>query len=338
MRGKAPYAIILAEGIMFKRMNRHIYQSILLISGLLILLVIAFTMTMITNMVYQTFYSMAEEKMERNISDCELYISSALTSTYNLAQDEELISELDHPSGNSLTKKLDNLCNYSLKIDGATAYSLDGSIYTSSKIGEVPPLEELAQDEGIKDFFASDAESFISVRRKKVAKIYNDNSYPENYGIITCCHKVYKDEKVIGYLFADILPASLYQNFDYSSDNYFHGTVCFIASENDYLESNNNLRLKNYYAEAKTKNLSGNLKYLFIQKESNLIGTTITCAFPLAGIAKTVCLIFGVLLILALVLLFIIRIIGRRFSNQVTNRLDNLLLKMTQDKNKIMKT
>lgn len=321
---------------MFKRMNRHIYRSILLISGLLILLIIAITMGMITNMVYQTFYSMAEEKMERNLSDSELYVMSALTSAYNLAQDEELISELAEPAGNSLSRKLDNLCNYSLKLDGATAYSLKGNIYLSSKINGVPPLEELAENPGIRDFFASEEATFISVRKSAISEIYNNNIYPASRGIITCCHKVYRDGEVVGYIFADIIPANLYQNFDYG--DHFRNTVAFIAAEDGFLETSSNSVHGIYFEEAKRERLSRNLKYLLIRKESDLLGTNFVCAFPLAGIARTLALLFGFLLLTGFLLIFLISILGRRFSDRITGRLDKLLLRMTEDKNKILKT
>ena len=42
--------------------------------------------------------------MERNISNSELYVNSALISTYNLTQDQELIEELAGEAGYSLTK------------------------------------------------------------------------------------------------------------------------------------------------------------------------------------------------------------------------------------------
>ena len=90
---------------MFKRLNRNIYLSIIIISGLLLLLIILISMVMITNIVYQTFYSMAEGKKELTISNSEL-CDSALISTYNLTQDQELITELASEAGNSLTKNL----------------------------------------------------------------------------------------------------------------------------------------------------------------------------------------------------------------------------------------
>lgn len=321
---------------MFKRLNRRIYLNIIIISGLLLLLIILISMVMITNMVYQTFYSMAEEKMERNISNSELYVNSALISTYNLTQDQELIEELAGEAGYSLTKKLDNLCNYSLKIDAATAYSISGKTYLSSKAKLVPSLEELKAVPEIKSFFESEAKNYVSIRKKATTKVNNYPEYPDENGIITCCYKVYQEGEVVGYIFADILPLNLYQYFDSQTD-YFKN-IAFIASEDGYLVNANNQNYQDYFLKAKNTTLSKDLQYLFIKKDSSFLGTTFTCAFPLSGLAVILLLIIGLMLLVASLLLLLIHFIARRFANQVTGRLDKLLIKMSADKNKILKT
>ncbi|HHX79943.1 MAG TPA: hypothetical protein GX692_02645 [Acholeplasmataceae bacterium] len=321
---------------MFKRLNRNIYLSIIIISGLLLLLIILISMVMITNMVYQTFYSMAEEKMERNISNSELYVNSALISTYNLTQDQELITELASEAGNSLTKKLDNLCNYSLKIDAATAYSSSGKTYLSSQAKLVPSLEELRTVPEIKAFLDSSAKSYISIRQKAITKINNYPNYPDEYGIITCCYKVFKEGEVVGYIFSDILPVNLYQYFE-SQDAYFKN-IAFIASEEGYLVNTSNKEYQDFFLKAQNITLSKDLKHLFINKDSSFLGTSFTCAFPLARLATILFLILGLMIIIACLLLVLIHLIARRFANQVTDRLDGLLVKMSADKNKILKT
>jgi hypothetical protein len=280
-------------------------------------------------MIYKNYLSMAEQKMDRNMNNCELYVSSALTSTFNLTQDQELIEELSSPTGNSLTKKLDNLCNYSLKIDGATAYSLNGRIYTSSKVTNVPILEKLREDVGIHNFLESDEKSFISVRNKQIALIYNNTVYPEEYGIITCCYKVYKNQNLVGYIFADIIPANLYQYFNPSYDDYFKNTKTFISRHEEFLSYQNNLSFISYFREAGKDKISKDLKYILITNESDYLGSSFTSIIPLSKLIISLALILGLMLLVSVILIIGIHFISKYFSSNVTERLDKLLSKMS---------
>lgn len=223
---------------MFKKLYRSIYLPIVLIALALILFIDVFSIIVLTQTLKDAYNGIDQRRVSRALDSCELYISSVVASAYNLSVDEELVGELSAPAGKPLINKLDNTCNYSLKINAVCAYSANGAVFTSSQIANVPTLDELKQVEEIKNFIDGDGAAAISFRTEKVADIYNNASYPDKMGVVTCCRKVYDGDKVVGYIFADILPANLY-DFLFSNGQ-FDNAVAFISSDGLYFDYGGN--------------------------------------------------------------------------------------------------
>ncbi len=233
---------------MFKKLFRNIYLPIFLIGVALILFIDVLSVIMLTDTLSDAYESMDKKRISRALDSCELYISSVATSTYNLSLNNTIIEELKNHSDRSLTSLLDNTCNYSLKINGVCAYSADGNIFTSSGIAQVPTIGELRKNKVIDKFIEGNADSVISFRTESIADIYNNVTYPEEMGVITCCRKVYSGDKVVGWLFADILPSNLYDLL--LSNGQFNNAVAFITFDNLYFEYSGNAKHANLLSDS----------------------------------------------------------------------------------------
>lgn len=224
---------------MFKNLYRKIYLPILLIAVALILFVDVFAIALQSNTLKTAHRAMGEKRIARAMDSFELYISSAAAFTYNLSLDSDIIAKLNSPDAKSINDKLNTVCNYSLKMDAVSLYSLDGTVYTSSTVTQTPSLDELKTDPTIGAFLNGEYDSAVSMRTSHIADIYNNVVYPDKMGVISVCQKVYDGGVVKGVIFTDILPANLY---DYVfAEGQFKEAIAFIYTENGYFEYNDNV-------------------------------------------------------------------------------------------------
>ncbi|MDE7439367.1 MAG: cache domain-containing protein [Clostridia bacterium] len=308
---------------MFKNLYRSIYLPIVLIAVALILIIDILSITILTETLKDAYNGMDEKRVARALDSCKLYISSVASSAYNLSLDDDLIRELaaSAPTGNPIVSKLDNTCNYSLKINAVCAYSVNGAVYTSSQIANVPTIEELKKVDEIKEFINGDEAAAISLRCECIADIYNNASYPDEMGVITCCRKVYDGDKVIGWIFADILPSNLYSII--FSNGKFENAVAFISSDKVRFEYANNSRHENL--------LNGKHKGYFKYGASDE-GFSITVFNSTKDYDSKLIVLIVILLAVSAGLAVAVHFAARLTAASVTNRLDRLIQKMNSQK------
>lgn len=223
---------------MFDKLYKKIYYPFFILTIALIVFIDVMAAFVQVSTLTDTYKVMGEKKLTQIMNSLKLYISSAETSTYNLSLDETVIEELYSPSGESLMRRLEDTCNYSLKINAIYAYSQTGEVFTSSTVAQVPELEELRKDDGIAAFLDGDELDYISLRTSNMAGIYGNTRYDEKMGVITCCRKVLKDGEVVGWIFTDILPSNLYSYV--FGEGLFGDAIAFIVSDCGYFSYNNN--------------------------------------------------------------------------------------------------
>lgn len=306
---------------MFKNLYRKIYLPIFLIALFLILFVDVFAVIVQVATLNEAYGNMGERRVHRILDSCLLYISSVSATAYNLSLDSELIKEIQSPTGQSMVSKLDSACNYALQINGITVYSCENGTFTSSMISQVPQLNQLKNIEELKDFFEGELTGAVSLRTKCIASSFNSNVYPEAMGIISCLQKIYADERVIGYVVADVLPSSLY-SYIYN-DEQFESTVAFISSGSGYFEYNDNA------ASAHLLNRE-NSKYFKYSATSDDGLLKITVFDSKKDYDSKIWLLSGVLAGISVILIITAHFIARYTAKGVTLRLDKLTQRMNE--------
>ena len=188
----------------------------MLIALLLVVLIVAPSIFLFTNIFYSTYESMAKNQLDRGISAGRMFLDSIMSTTDNLALNQQLIETLDGTRSGSLAPLLDSTCTYSLDIAAITVYGENGAVYTSSGVTNPPGAAELASLADIAEFFADeDADEYVSLRTSAIIKAYDNAPYDARAGIISYCRKVYaEDGSVLGCIFADIFPHELFERFN----------------------------------------------------------------------------------------------------------------------------
>lgn len=304
---------------MFKKLFRNIYLPIVILAFTLIVFVDVFSAVMITKTLRNAFISVGRKRVSRALDSCELYINSASASTYNLSQNGILIGQLAEGTDTSLTSLLDDTCNYSLKMNGVCAYSPGGRVYTSSGVSQVPSLAELRENDGIAAFLDGEAESFTSFRTECVADIYNNVSYPDAMGVITCCRKVYGDGgQTVGYIFADILPSNLYDLL--LEREQFEDAVAFITFGGQSFDYGGNAAQKEL--------LTGAHRSYFKYEATGDAPFSLTVFENDAPYRRQLAALVGTLLAVSAALAIAVHFAAMGTAKSVTGRLDRLTAKM----------
>lgn len=317
---------------MFQKTKKRIYRTLLLIALLLIALIAIPSIAMFSDVFYNTYESTAKNKLDRSISAGRMYIDSVMSTTDNLALNQEVIQTLSGQRTSSLTPLLDATCTYSLDIGAITVYGTDGSVYTSSGVVNPPEAEDLSARSDIAEFFADrSADEYVSLRTSDIIKAYNNIPYDEQLGIISCCRKVYGTSgDVIGYIFSDIFPHDLFEYFNMTGN--LDGSIVMIAFSDGYFSSDHAEDTEEYL-RAETDTIVGNR--LIISSTRNFYGGIIRAAVSLSPLYNNILLIAGIILLFGAALLYAVHLIARAAASQVTNQLNELLLKMTESTKKI---
>ena len=162
-------------------------------------------------------------------------------------------------------------------------------------------------------------------------KIYNNAVYPSDYGILSYCRKIYHNESVIGYLFADILPETLYADYlNFSDIRLFEETYTLISGEYGYFIYGNNADYIQYLAEGESGKavLSKNLAYLIV-KDVFTEGAEVTLVISMKQLYLHLGLILLAFLLIDIPLLIAVYFIAKKLASNVTEKLDHLLDKMS---------
>lgn len=304
---------------MFSKLGRSIYFPVMLIAVALILFIDAFAIIMFADTVEDAYTGSGQSRAARALDLCTLYINSVSANTYNLAADEEIIAELENPTGRTIISKLDAVCNYTLKVDGVCIYSKSGAVYTSSEMAEPPTLDELKRSEGIAQFAEDDSQAYVSLRTENIADIYHNVSYPDELGVVTCCRKIYGESgDVVGLIFADILPSNLY---DYAlSGSAFDGATVFISSGNFFFGYGGN--------EQSEELLTGGGNYFRFEASSDELPLTVTVFDDKGEYNAMVWTLTGALGGVSVMLIIGVHFAAKRTATAFTSHLDKLAAKM----------
>lgn len=306
---------------MFKNLYRKIYLPIVIIAIALIVFVDVFAIILQSNTLNNAYRNMGEKRIARALDSYELYISSAAAFTYNLSLDSDVIAKLKDANAKSVTDKLNTVCNYSLKMNAVSLYSLDGAVYTSSTVTNVPTLDELKTNADINAFLTGENDAAVSMRTDNIADIYDNVAYPAKMGIISVCQKVYDDDSFIGVIFTDILPSNLYKYV--FAEGQFKEAIAFIYTEEDYFEYNNNsdyedlltAKNSNYFKYSETAD--NNLFTITVFDSKKEYNSRITRLVLIMATASVLVLIFAV-------------VAARLTAKGVTSKLDRLSQKMSE--------
>ena len=313
---------------MFTKTRNRIYRTLLLIAAILIALILVPSIAVFSGMFRNTYGSMAKNKLDRSISAGRMYIDSIMSTTDNLALDPAIIGVLDGTQTVSLTAVLDAACAYSHYINAITVYGTDGKIYTSSGVLNPPSAQDLRQKVDIAEFFADEeANEYVSLRTSCIIKAYSNVPYDEQLGIISCCRKVFSDSgEVIGYIFSDVFPQSLFEYFNFAGDPRLSGSIAIVLFDGGNFMSEHTPDAEKYLTATTDSVVGGKL---IVSSIRNFYGGTIRIAVPIAPLNISIALISCILSLCGAVLLCATHFIARETANSVTERLNGLLLRMT---------
>lgn len=305
---------------MFKNLYRKIYIPIILIAIALILFVDIFAIVLQSNTLKTAYRTMGEKRIARAMDSYELYISSAAAFTYNLSLDADIIAKLNSSDAKSINDKLNTVCNYSLKMDAVSLYSLDGAVYTSSTVTQIPTLDELKSDPVINAFLSGNDDSAVSMRTSHIADIYNNVVYPEKMGVISVCQKVYDGNVVKGVIFTDILPANLYSYV--FAEGQFKEAIAFIYTDNGHFEYNDNSAHVNLLSEK-------NSRYFKYSETADNGLFTITVFDSKKDYNESIAKLLAIMAGASALLIIVVVFAALYTAKSVTNRLDRLSEKMS---------
>ncbi len=312
---------------MFNETGKRIYRNLMTIAAILIILIIIPSISIFLGMSFNTSQSIARNKLDRSISAGRIYIDSIMSTTENLAGNSVIVQTLDGTRTGSLTSVLDSARTYSLYINAITVYAADGAYYTSSGVTNPPSLDALAAREDIGDFIADgDAEEYISLRTSGIIKAYDGTPYDERSGIISCCRKVYSGDGVVGYIFADVFPESLFEYFSFTGDKLLSGSVAILSFDGGSFASAG-LASTDKYIAAHNGSIVGN--FMVISNMRNFYGATVRMVVPLRQMILNSLAVCGAILLAGAAMMIATHFVAAATSRYVTGRLDRLLNKMT---------
>lgn len=313
---------------MFDKIRAKIYRTIMIIAAILIALMIIPSMAVFSGMFYNTFQSMAKNKLDRSLSASRIFIDSIMSTTDNLAINPIIIDTLNGTRMGSLASLLDNACAYSLEISAITVYGTDGKLYTSSGVINPPTVEDLKTHRDIADFFADGkASEYVSLRTSHIIKSYDNIPYDEQAGIVSCCRKVYGENgRVIGYIFSDIMPPKLFAYFSFNNDARLKNSIAMVTFDGGYLISEKTDYAQSYLITATDTVVK---KRLVISSIRNFYGGTVRVAVPVSPLYEDIAIILSIFIICGGILLTVTHFIAKSNADRVTERLNGLLDKMT---------
>ena len=239
---------------MFQKTKKRFYRTLMLIALLLVVLIVAPSIFLFTNIFYSTYESMAKNQLDRGISAGRMFVDSIMSTTDNLALNRQLIETLDGTRSGSLTPLLDSTCTYSLDIAAITVYGENGAVYTSSGVTNRRARRSWHRSPTSPNFSRTRTRTNTSrCARPRSSRRTTTPPTTRGRGIISYCRKVYaEDGSVLGCIFADIFPHELFERFN-MTDGGADGSVILIAFGGGHFSSEGGDAAQEYLrAEADT--------------------------------------------------------------------------------------
>ncbi len=194
---------------MFQKLQKKVYNSVLLVIVLFALLISAISYCTIAVNLFSAQAQRTAQNVQSGVNGCQNYFSTVMGFVKNTAQNKQIVNATQGQFGD-ISYLLNGLTNNSVQIDGAILYGYNGYVAYSGGVGSPPSLQQLLTIQQIANFVQSDEPSCVCVRNDQIAKAYKHSPYNQQKGIVSVMHKVYLDDVAVGILVADILPETLY--------------------------------------------------------------------------------------------------------------------------------
>jgi hypothetical protein len=322
---------------MFKRLKQKINNYILYTSIPFIILIAVVSFIIVGHNLYENFKDTAHENIVQSIKNSSFNIESAKNATIQISKNNDIINTLNKNEYNPQINPILNMVkNTSFSIAGVTLYTTGNQVYSTNNISGYPTLEELKTNPEINNFINSNHDYFLSIRTSQIAGFYNHVKYDQDYGMITHIVKLYdQNDALRGYLFVDIKPDYIYNNFfSYSNyQNYKNIETFIITPEDTYLKSDRNsaenVKYLNLKHTGETTKISKDKKYLIITKEY-LNNSSIITLIPMKPYYLSLVKIGSILLISSIILIIIAKLIAAKLDSYITTPLSQLLKKMNK--------
>ena len=195
---------------MFRKLYKNIFNSLFWLAFAFVVLLSAVSGIVVLRNLYNVYDSLSESSVRQATMDGNNTLASVVNFARSTAQNSEVVLSLTENKTDNVSKVLATLVNSSSEIAGAILYGEQGQLFYSSGVGDVPTLSQLRQNAQLNEFFQSDNAYAILLRDEAMPSVYNQVSYDTSQGVISCVCKVYDEQSTVGYLFADVLPQSLF--------------------------------------------------------------------------------------------------------------------------------
>jgi len=221
---------------MFTKTQKRIYNTLMGISAILVVLIITAAATILPGLFFNAYKSQATNKLDRSFYAARVYVDSVMSTVDNLAANTQVIDAVTSGSANGITTLLDDARTYGNYINAVTLYGASGKVYANSDVVNPPTLSRLKQDAHIADFIADDnATDYVSVRTDAVAEAFGNTPYDSERGIVSYCRKIYDNNAVVGYIFADLFPETIFDYFDFGADSRLAKSMTILAYDGGYI-------------------------------------------------------------------------------------------------------
>ena len=321
---------------MFTKTQKRIYNTLMGISAILVVLIITAAATILPGLFFNAYKSQATNKLDRSFYAARVYVDSVMSTVDNLAANTQVIDAVTSGSANGITTLLDDARTYGNYINAVTLYGASGKVYANSDVVNPPTLSRLKQDAHIADFIADDnATDYVSVRTDAVAEAFGNTPYDSERGIVSYCRKIYDNNAVVGYIFADLFPETIFDYFDFGADSHLGGSITILSYDGGYI-ANDNIELAEQYINAPNNKVTN--KHLVLTAMRNFYGGTIRIVVPMTPYYRVTIVVLCLIVAVGIMLIILTHFIAKRNAQNVSDRLDNLLVKLTESTERFTQT
>lgn len=313
---------------MFTKMRKRIFNSIFYVVVAFVLLISVVSFGVTANNIQQTQRQRAEANAESGVKGVETYLSAVMGFVGQTSRQKGVLDAVSGADVAGASRALDGLCGYAVKIDGAILYGANGFVAYSSGVGSPPSFNELMSVHDVYDFYHSEQEGYVSMRKQAVAHMYNRAFYNAADGIISVMRKVYdRDGSLKGLLIADVTPETLcsvklvYNSFGVRSSAF----LC----KGELLSSDETF---NGYFNAKREGQTEDGRY-FVAAADMPNGEKVVLFTSLREFNKRLLLMAGIIVAIDVILISLAALFANYVASKVVNPLDELLKRMTEQYN-----
>ena len=321
---------------MFNKTQKRIYNTLMGISAILVVLIITAAASILPGLFFNAYKSQATNKLDRGFYAARVYVDSVMSTVDSLATNSRVVDAVTGTNTNGIAVLLDETRTYGHHIDAVTLYSTDGKIYTNTDVVNPPSLSSLNDNGHIADFIADKyARDYVSVRTDAVAEVFGNTPYDSERGIVTYCRKIYDGEKVVGYIFADLFPETIFNYFDFGADSRLAKSMTILAYDGGYI-ANDNIELAEQYVNAPNNKVTN--KHLVLSAMRNFYGGTIRIVVPMTPYYRVTTVVLCLIVAVGIMLITLTHFIAVHNAQSVSDRLDNLLVKLTESTERFTQT